>query len=106
MDHRADLRRIASSRLRRRPDRRKRLRSTQRPRATVPAEARFYVKPGQQLQVDWADMGVVTVGCPSLNPWPVWRRQLTTGIGQPPCDAILLVSIKPPTGSSQPQTRR
>lgn len=35
---------------------------TQRPRATVPAEARFYVKPGQQLQVDWADMGVVTIG--------------------------------------------
>jgi len=35
---------------------------TQRPRAAVTAEARFYVKPGQQLQVDWADMGVVTIG--------------------------------------------
>ncbi len=35
---------------------------TQRPRAIGTAEARFYVKPGQQLQLDWVDMGVVTVG--------------------------------------------
>jgi len=32
-----------------------------RPRPRAMAEARFYVKPGQQLQVDWADMGVVSI---------------------------------------------
>lgn len=33
-----------------------------RPRPIAPAEARFFVKPGQQLQVDWAELGVVDVG--------------------------------------------
>jgi transposase len=33
-----------------------------RPRSKPAPEARFYVKPGQQLQVDWAEMGVVTIG--------------------------------------------
>jgi transposase len=32
-----------------------------RPRKVAPAEARFHVKPGQQMQVDWAEMGVVTI---------------------------------------------
>jgi len=32
-----------------------------RPRPVKSAEARFYVKPGQQLQVDWAELGVHTV---------------------------------------------
>lgn len=32
-----------------------------RPRPAKTAELRFYVKPGQQLQVDWAEMGVVSV---------------------------------------------
>ena len=35
---------------------------THRPRPKVVAEARFYVKPGQQLQVDWAEMGQVSIG--------------------------------------------
>ena len=26
------------------------------------AEARFHVKPGQQMQVDWAEMGPVEIG--------------------------------------------
>lgn len=33
-----------------------------RPRPPAMAEARFYVKPGQQVQIDWAEMGVVSVG--------------------------------------------
>ncbi|MGH3574223.1 MAG: IS21 family transposase [Pseudonocardiaceae bacterium] len=33
-----------------------------RPRPVAIAEARFYVKPGQQLQVDWGEMGIVAVG--------------------------------------------
>jgi transposase len=33
-----------------------------RPRPTPIAEARFFVKPGQQMQVDWGEMGVVSVG--------------------------------------------
>jgi len=33
-----------------------------RPRKEVMGEARFYVKPGQQLQVDWGEMGVVSIG--------------------------------------------
>jgi transposase len=32
-----------------------------RPRPQKQAEARFHVKPGQQLQVDWAEMGAVDV---------------------------------------------
>jgi len=32
-----------------------------RPRPPAMAEARFYVKPGQQVQVDWAEMGVVPI---------------------------------------------
>jgi transposase len=32
-----------------------------RPRPAPIAEARFYVKPGQQMQVDWAEMGLVTL---------------------------------------------
>ena len=35
---------------------------THRPRPLATGEARFYVKPGQQVQVDWADMGVVSIG--------------------------------------------
>ena len=34
----------------------------QRPRRPAMGEARFYVKPGQQMQVDWADMGVECIG--------------------------------------------
>ncbi len=33
-----------------------------RPHPVAMAEARFYVKPGQQLQVDWAEMGLNRVG--------------------------------------------
>jgi len=33
-----------------------------RPTPPVQAEARFHVKPGQQVQIDWAEMGVVPVG--------------------------------------------
>jgi transposase len=33
-----------------------------RPRKSAMGEARFYVKPGQQLQVDWGEMGVVSIG--------------------------------------------
>ena len=33
-----------------------------RPRKETMGEARFYVKPGQQLQVDWGEMGVVSIG--------------------------------------------
>lgn len=33
-----------------------------RPRPATTGEARFYVKPGQQLQVDWAEMGAVSIG--------------------------------------------
>ncbi len=33
-----------------------------RPKPTAEAEARFYVKPGQQVQIDWADMGPVPIG--------------------------------------------
>jgi transposase len=33
-----------------------------RPRKESMGEARFYVKPGQQLQVDWGEMGVVSIG--------------------------------------------
>jgi transposase len=33
-----------------------------RPRPKPMAESRFYVKPGQQIQVDWAEMGPVTIG--------------------------------------------
>jgi len=33
-----------------------------RPRPAPIAEARFFVKAGQQMQVDWGEMGVVTVG--------------------------------------------
>lgn len=32
-----------------------------RPQVPKIAEARFYVRPGQQLQVDWAEMGPVTI---------------------------------------------
>ena len=32
-----------------------------RPKRVAQAEARFYVKPGQQLQVDWAEMGPVPI---------------------------------------------
>ena len=32
-----------------------------RPRPERSAEARFFVKPGQQMQVDWAEMGTVSV---------------------------------------------
>jgi transposase len=32
-----------------------------RPRPPVVAEARFHVKPGQQVQIDWAEMGVASV---------------------------------------------
>lgn len=35
--------------------------SRHRPRPSKPAEARFYVKPGQQLQVDWAELGTHAV---------------------------------------------
>jgi len=33
-----------------------------RPRPKPLAEARFFVKPGQQMQVDWGEMGIVSVG--------------------------------------------
>jgi transposase len=33
-----------------------------RPRPAPMAEARFHVKPGQQVQVDWAEMGPVEIG--------------------------------------------
>jgi len=33
-----------------------------RPRKEIVGEARFFVKPGQQLQVDWGEMGVVPIG--------------------------------------------
>jgi Integrase core domain len=33
-----------------------------RPRPPATAEARYYVKPGQQPQVDWAEMGLVSIG--------------------------------------------
>lgn len=33
-----------------------------RPRPVAMAEARFHVKPGQQVQIDWGEMGVVPVG--------------------------------------------
>jgi transposase len=33
-----------------------------RPKPAAQAEARFYVKPGQQIQIDWAEMGPVPVG--------------------------------------------
>ena len=33
-----------------------------RSRPVATAEARFYVKPGQQMQVDWAEMGLVSIG--------------------------------------------
>jgi transposase len=33
-----------------------------RPTPPVQAQARFHVKPGQQVQIDWAEMGVVPVG--------------------------------------------
>ena len=36
--------------------------SQKRPKPPVIAEARFFVKPGQQLQVDWAEMGEVLIG--------------------------------------------
>jgi len=32
-----------------------------RPKPAAQAEARFYVKPGQQVQIDWADMGAVLI---------------------------------------------
>jgi transposase len=32
-----------------------------RPRPAKPAEMRFYVRPGQQVQIDWAAMGVVSI---------------------------------------------
>lgn len=33
-----------------------------RPHSALMGEARFYVKPGQQMQVDWAEMGIVLIG--------------------------------------------
>lgn len=33
-----------------------------RPRPEQPAEMRSYVKPSQQVQIDWAEMSVVSVG--------------------------------------------
>lgn len=33
-----------------------------RPRKEAMGEARFFVKPGQQLQVDWGEMGLVSIG--------------------------------------------
>jgi len=33
-----------------------------RPKPVAQSEARFYVKPGQQIQIDWAEMGPVPVG--------------------------------------------
>jgi len=33
-----------------------------RPKPALPAEARFLVKPGQQMQVDWGEMGRVPIG--------------------------------------------
>lgn len=33
-----------------------------RPRPPAMAEARFYVKPGQQVQIDWAEMGPADIG--------------------------------------------
>jgi transposase len=36
--------------------------SLHRPKPPQLAEARFYVKPGQQLQIDWAEMGEVCIG--------------------------------------------
>jgi transposase len=52
-----------------------------RPRPKPAAEARFYVKPGQQLQVDWAEMGVVTIGGVQRKLYAfiaimAWSRQL------------------------------
>ena len=32
-----------------------------RPKPAAQAEARFYVKPGQQIQIDWAEMGAVAI---------------------------------------------
>jgi transposase len=36
--------------------------ATVRPRKPTMGEARFYVKPGQQMQVDWGEMGRVSIG--------------------------------------------
>jgi transposase len=52
-----------------------------RPRQKPPAEARFYVKPGQQLQVDWAEMGVITIDGAQRKLYAfvaimAWSRQL------------------------------
>ncbi|MDQ2679568.1 MAG: IS21 family transposase [Candidatus Eremiobacteraeota bacterium] len=33
-----------------------------RPKPALPAEARFFVKAGQQMQVDWGEMGCVPIG--------------------------------------------
>jgi transposase len=52
-----------------------------RPRPPAMAEARFYVKPGQQVQVDWAELGVVSVAGVSRKLYAfiaimAWSRQL------------------------------
>jgi transposase len=52
-----------------------------RPRKESMGEARFYVKPGQQLQVDWGDMGVVSIGGVERKLYAfvaimAWSRQL------------------------------
>ena len=52
-----------------------------RPRPTPMAEARFYVKPGQQVQVDWAEMGLVQIGGVTRKLYAfvaimAWSRQL------------------------------
>jgi transposase len=52
-----------------------------RPRPKAMAESRFYVKPGQQIQIDWAEMGPVSIGGVTIKLYAfvaimAWSREL------------------------------
>lgn len=58
-----------------------------RPQPAPLAEARFFVKPGQQMQVDWGEMGVVPVGGVSCKVYAFvacWRGRAKCSCGSPP----------------------
>jgi transposase len=52
-----------------------------RPKPAAQAEARFYVKTGQQVQIDWAEMGAVAIACVITKVYAfvailAWKRTL------------------------------
>jgi transposase len=65
-----------------------------RPKPVAQAEARFHVKPGQQVQIDWAEMGPVSVAGVMIKVYVfvailAWSRTLFVFFGGVPREVLI-----------------